>query len=113
MSEEHTSDMDLHQFWRMAVETWQSSGLSVRQFCRQEGLSEPSFYAWRKKLSAVEHAAIHPPAASSFIEVSLPPAKSGGLEVVLASGILLRVSSDTSRQVIGDVLAVLQQAGLC
>jgi hypothetical protein len=44
-------DGDQEQLWRMAIETWQASGLSVRQFCTAEGLSEPSFYSWRKKLT--------------------------------------------------------------
>jgi hypothetical protein len=46
MSQEQKSDTDQRQFWQMAIESWQSSGLSIRQFCKQEGLSEPSFYSW-------------------------------------------------------------------
>ena len=45
-----SSGSDRQQFWRMVLETWQASGLSVRQFCKDEGLSEASFYFWRKKL---------------------------------------------------------------
>ncbi len=37
--------------WRRVVRDWQASGLSVRQFCRRQGLSEPSFYAWRRELA--------------------------------------------------------------
>ena len=37
-------------FWRLAMEEFRTSGLSVRAFCAREGLSEPSFYAWRRKL---------------------------------------------------------------
>ena len=51
MSKEHKTDNEQQQFWQMVIDTWLSSGLSVRQFCRQEGLSEPSFYSWRKKLA--------------------------------------------------------------
>ena len=51
MSNVQKSDTDQKQFWQMVLETFKSSGLSVRQFCKQEGLSEPSFYAWRKRLT--------------------------------------------------------------
>ena len=37
-------------FWRMVVDEQKASGLSVRQFCKRESISEPSFYAWRKEL---------------------------------------------------------------
>jgi len=30
---------------------WQRSGLSVRAFCEQQDLSQPSFYAWRRTLA--------------------------------------------------------------
>jgi transposase-like protein len=39
------------EFWDAAVRLWTESGMPVRAFCRQEGLAEHSFYAWRKKLS--------------------------------------------------------------
>ncbi|HNR52453.1 MAG TPA: transposase, partial [Deltaproteobacteria bacterium] len=50
-SRERAESTDRRQFWRRTVKRWTSSGLSVRQFCRKEGISEPSFYSWRKKLS--------------------------------------------------------------
>jgi len=37
-------------FWRQVFTHWQRSGLSVRAFCTQESLSEPSFYVWRREL---------------------------------------------------------------
>jgi hypothetical protein len=39
------------RFWRSRVRRWRKSGLSVRAFCADEGLSEPSFYAWRRILA--------------------------------------------------------------
>ena len=51
MSKDSHTQTDQRQFWQMAIDTWQVSGLSVRQFCKQEGLSESSFYAWRKQLT--------------------------------------------------------------
>lgn len=39
------------EFWRFVLSQQIESGLSVRNFCNQEGLSEPSFYAWRRKIA--------------------------------------------------------------
>lgn len=39
------------EFWTLALQEYRESGLSVRAFCEREGLAEPSFYAWRKRLS--------------------------------------------------------------
>ena len=36
--------------WRGIVERQAGSGLSIRGFCAAEGIQEPSFYAWRKRL---------------------------------------------------------------
>jgi hypothetical protein len=36
--------------WRDLVDRWQRSGLSVAEFCRQQQISQPSFFSWRKRL---------------------------------------------------------------
>ena len=38
------------QFWRLVMDEHEQSGLSAREFCRRESLSEASFYSWRRKL---------------------------------------------------------------
>lgn len=38
------------EFWRLAIAEHEHSGVSAREFCRREGLSEPCFYSWRRKL---------------------------------------------------------------
>ncbi len=38
------------EFWRLALAEQDNSGLTVSEFCRQQSLSQPSFYAWRRKL---------------------------------------------------------------
>jgi transposase-like protein len=52
-------------YWRGQVERQVRSGLSVRAFCRQQGLAENSFYAWRRELAVRdrEQAAARTPAA--------------------------------------------------
>jgi hypothetical protein len=36
--------------WRERAEHFQQSGLSYRDFCRQEGISKNTFQFWRKEL---------------------------------------------------------------
>ena len=69
------SKKDQRQFWQMAIETWQSSGMSVSKFCKAEGLSEGSFYNWRKKLAQADASGPEKQKKlipSAFIEVAMP-----------------------------------------
>jgi hypothetical protein len=43
-------DAGKETFWRQALGECQSSGQSVREFCRQRDLKESLFYAWRLRL---------------------------------------------------------------
>ena len=47
----HPRDPRKEQFWRRQFEHWRRSGLSVRAFCARHGLSEPTFYSWRRTLA--------------------------------------------------------------
>lgn len=42
--------LEKEAFWRLVLSEQQQSGLSIRAFCAEEGLSEPSFYAWRREI---------------------------------------------------------------
>ena len=116
MNKAQKSDTDQRQFWQMAVETFKSSGLSVRQFCEKEGLSEASFYSWRKKLTADkknENTKAESGQTEPFIHVSMPAANSTSLELTLLSGNILRIGSGADKQTLIDVISILQRAGLC
>ena len=39
------------RFWREHVALQAAAGLTVRAYCRQHGLTEPSFYSWRQELA--------------------------------------------------------------
>ncbi len=44
------SRADREQLWRDLIERQHRSGQSIRKFCDSEGISQPSFYSWRKRL---------------------------------------------------------------
>ncbi len=110
------SKRDQRQFWQMAIEIWQASGMSVSKFCQAEGLSANSFYIWRNKLAQADTSGpgkqkkLSP---SAFIEVTIPKNNPAALELVLSSGSTLRISSGADSATLNDVISVLQQVGLC
>ncbi len=57
-------------FWREQVRTHAASGLSVRRFCEANGLSEASFYAWRRTLQQRDQPATTTP---QFVPLMLSP----------------------------------------
>jgi hypothetical protein len=83
-------DRDRESHWRTILARWRSSQLSVRAFCRAEGLSEPTFYAWRRKLDQAESkepAFLPVHVVADLVEPPVIP----GIEIILANGRCLRV----------------------
>ncbi|MHC4792225.1 MAG: IS66 family insertion sequence element accessory protein TnpA [Planctomycetota bacterium] len=116
MSTEQTrSNNERRQFWQMAIETWQDSGMSISKFCRAEGLSEGTFYNWRKKFNGGHSQPDKQTAksAAAFIEVAMPKGNHAALELLLSSGNTLRISSTADNKTLSNVISVLRQAGLC
>ena len=122
-------DLARRQQWQMAIQQCQSSGQSVRAFCRQEGLKESAFFFWRRELALQDRAdtasppsppckrKISPPVAPTgpaarFLPVQVvaehDPQRAGGIEIVLGSGRAVRVPPQFDRQTLADVLAVLE-----
>jgi len=106
------SDSERRQFWQMVMETRKESGLSIAAFCKKEGISEPAYYYWRRKLTGGVSKS-QAKSAPNFLEVVVPSNDSMALELVLASGNTLRINHGTDNQMLGQVLLALRQAGLC
>ncbi len=114
-SKQAKSNDERRQFWQMVIETWQDSGMPISKFCKAEGLSQWSFYNWRKRLSG--HNAQQNRQADSnspaFIELTMPRNNHAALELVLRSGNSLRIAPAADKKTLSNVIAVLHQAGLC
>ena len=85
-----TRDLGREPHWRRVLARWRRSGLSVRAFCRAEGVSEPSFYGWRRKLDQADHKKPAFLPVHVVTEEAKEPA-TRGIEIVLANGRCLRV----------------------
>ena len=49
-----TRSADKEQYWRMHLQAWAASGLSIRAYCQENGVVETSLYAWRRELGIRE-----------------------------------------------------------
>ena len=73
--------------WRALIEQHASSGLSIAAFCREHGLSQASFYQWRRRLVSSE------PAETSGGFVRLEP---GGAPTSEAGPIMIRFGAQVT-----------------
>ena len=91
--------------WRERLAAQECSGLSVKQFCKEQGLTECSLYAWRKRLRGegrVRFALVERGA------VRQEPATETSLELVLASGERLRIGTGVEATTLRTVLDALR-----
>jgi hypothetical protein len=91
--------------WAERIAAQQRSGGSVKQFCKEQGLTEYSFYAWRKRLEET--------GPLRFALVDRRPrrqerAVEATVEVVLTSGERLRITSGVDAATLRTVLDVLR-----
>lgn len=127
-------DRSKERFWRRAVRQWRQSGQSIRAFCRERGLSEPSFHGWRRTLAERDQAADKTRRATrvaskrghqeqngdvgrDFVPVQIvasaapavtASAASGGIEVVVGAGRVVRIAAGFDAATLQRLLAVLE-----
>jgi transposase-like protein len=118
----------LREEWRTRIEGQRQSGLTVAKFCHREGVSQATFYQWRRKLQArrppqakkapvrqKKRARTNREENSPTTPPSLPfvqlPLSSGAaclwIEVVLAEGTVVRLP----QQNLAALQTVLQTLG--
>jgi transposase-like protein len=100
---DHRRSSERERFWREAVAGHKKSGLSVRAFCADRGLSEPSFYAWRRELARRGRASRTP--AATFVPVQV--VADSIVEVVLPSGVVVRAPLATDAMAVARLVAAL------
>jgi hypothetical protein len=93
------------EYWRERVSAHGRSGLSVKQFCEQQKITEQSFYVWRKRLRSQR------PMRFALVETgSARPQdpEEAGLELVLTTGERLRIGASVDPATLRMVLEALR-----
>ncbi len=92
--------------WRERLAEHGRSGLSVKQFCKEQGLTECSFYFWRKRIRETG------PVRFALIERGPGRRESAfdaRIELLLTSGELLRIGSGIDSATLRTVLEALRR----
>ena len=119
-----TRKAEREEFWRLVLSEFERSGMTARAFCAQEGISEPSFYSWRRRIrdrdtGDEKSTAPRSPARLVPVEVvdngaelcalSAPGSTAGAaaLEIVTPGGFVVRVRDGVQPAALGVLLDVI------
>src|SRR4051812_12579582 len=92
--------------WAERIAAQQRAGISVKQFCKEQGLTEYCFYAWRKRLQKKEE-----PVRFALVDrraARQQTAPDATLELVLATGERLRIGAGVDATTLRTVLEALR-----
>ena len=105
-----SSGLDEYLVWQERLASHQASGLSVGEFCAEEGVSRSTFYRWTRRLkegipeAVKEEQALLPSAdhpKPTFLPVSITASP---VEIELPNGSLVRLPVGVGQAVIVDVV---------
>src|SRR5215831_2437702 len=92
------------EFWRELIAQQQQTGVPVRAVCQQYGVSEYSFYQWRKRL------ADQLPVKFALVETGRATrVHAEAVEVILTSGERLRITPGADAATLRLVLTILRE----
>ena len=82
--------------WLAWLQEQPGSGLSIAKFCRTKGVSENSFYVWRRKLG--DHQSVADRGAGQAIDPFIPltVVENEPVQIRLPCGATVQVGSDAS-----------------
>ena len=96
-------DPKLHTIWRERVRRQEAGGLTIEQFCSQEGIARSKFHAWKRRFRLADVAEQRPalPSPSSFLPVTVRllqqgPTEPPPIEADLPNGVRLRIPTADS-----------------
>jgi transposase len=93
--------------WRKTFAQFTSSGLSVREFCKRENVTESAFYAWRRTIGERDGASDSEPAFVPAV-INGEADHESPLVLALASGLELRLPSAIPAARLADVVRALE-----
>jgi hypothetical protein len=106
---------DRERAWRDVLRRQARSRLSVAEFCRREGLSQPSFYAWRRTITQRDgrrpnHSDSDAPAVFLPVRVSeVEPRVEASITIEFTERLVLRLPEATPAARVAELVRALQE----
>ena len=107
-------DVEKARFWQKAIREAFRSGMSIREFCRQRGLTVSQFYWWQRRLRSLQESTARgkrnglvSPASFALVSADGQGAESG-IELVLKDGRRLRIHQGVDEETLRLVLATME-----
>ncbi len=101
---------DTAGYWRSLIRRQDSSGLTVSAFCERAGVSEPSFYSWRRRLRSEVTFTEVKVSREQTLAHAASASRVGGIELRLPDDRCVVVRPGFDRQTLLDLLDVLETA---
>ena len=117
---------DRRRYWRDLIERQQTSGLNIARFCADVGVSQNSFYVWKKRLLTTAPARQattvrrkhrrKKAVAKSLVPVRIvtdvghQPPTAKAIEVAWPHGIVLRIPAGCDSKTLREVFGLLSSA---
>ena len=96
--------------WQTTIKRWKKSGLSITRWCKQEGISRPSFFYWGRKLGELPFSTrkrSSPSGPAGFIE--LERETRSGIELSFGE-IKIHLEEDFNKNTLKRLLEVAKEA---
>jgi transposase-like protein len=90
------------EYWREMITEQKRSGISVQRFCKDRGVTEQSFYVWRKRLKKEQ------PMQFALVQTGPRTVQDPVMELVLRTGERLRIGTGVNVAALRLVLEALR-----
>jgi len=101
-----TLDLQKARTWQKIIREASRSSLSIREFCHQRRLKERQFYLWQRRLKDARADKMTGHGQPTFALVSEDPGElASGIELVLRSGVRIRIGRGVDEATLRTVLA--------
>jgi hypothetical protein len=116
----HERDPKRERFWRKVLARRARSGLTISEFCAQEGLVATTYQHWRREITRRD--APRPAALSkrrrrslvpAFVPVAVAESAPGTMypaEILMPTGITLRLGASIDRRTLSTLLEALRES---
>ena len=95
------------RLWAERLDRFRRANQTVAQFCAAEGVSEPSFYVWKRTLAS--DTASPEPFTPTLVPIRLTTSPAGPpIEVVFPSGTILRFPLDARPEAIAAIVHAME-----